>query len=1005
MRRRLSVLVSLCLAVTACSSSDDDAATEPPATTTGGDDEQANVEGSAQEDDPDTRGAADEIDDAIGAETVAVDDTPPARPVGPALPGLLDTTDEPFPADDAVRTGTLDNGLRYYVRANDNPGGKAELRLAIKAGSVNELGPTTGLAHFAEHMLFNGTEAFPKNELIATLRSFGASFGADVNAYTSFDETVYQLNVPNDPQTLELGLTVLQQWLSFATIDPEQVEAERGVVQDEWRVRTQTTRGRLFSIAEQMYLADTPYGGRSPIGTEESIMSMSTEELRTFYDAWYRPDNAAVIVVGEIDVGEIVADIERLFGPAEPRSEALPDRPDVSYPLDDEPAFALHADPDQQTVDVEVTLPLPAIDGNGTAARRASTIDRIIYDALIRRLEQDIAAGRAPFDEIVRGGNSFVATLDAPALFAITDAERATDALQALLDEYERAGRFGFGDDEVDVAKQALQSGYDTEFDGRDSTQDAVYADDYVAHFLRGRPYPSVADEYEVLTAELAAITPQAVDERFRARWLNTWPHVIISAPEAVAEQMPGQAEVLEAITALPARDIEPRAAERELPDALMARPDPVAPESVVQLVDDPTSFFDPIEVAFPNGLAVRVTTNEIIEGQVFFQARSPGGSSLVADDDVVDALYAPDVVTSGGVADFNQAELAEIVASEDVEIGAWITPYLENFSGRAATADLEVLFQLIHLYMTQPRFDPVALGQVQRQEQPVIDDPTSDPARTADDAYVDTRYPGELRYATLPEPGEFATLDLDGVERVWTDRFGDADGWVFAFAGDVDVDDVIELSSAYLATVPSDGRSETWLDVEDPPPATVVETTRRAGTGDTASVTLLFTSPIDDVDGRLRATKDVVTEVLDARLTDVIREELGETYSPRAVTYITTDPDPVIETFVRVTGAPDRVEAIADLVTAEFAQLGAEGPSGQEFTNAFAQVEESYNLVNNGQFIREMLDDAVAPRLDLDDYLTEFFELQDVTADAVRRYVGEHISPDEYIQVVVLPR
>ena len=461
-----------------------------------------------------------------------------------ALPGLLDTTDDPIPNDPAVRTGTLDNGLRYFVRANDNPGGKAELRLAVNAGSVDEFGASTGTAHFVEHMLFNGTELFPENELIDVLRSFGAEFGADINAYTSFDETVYSLTVPNAPQSLEAGLTVLEQWLSHASFDPAQVIAERGVVLDEWRVRTQSTEGRLFDVAERLFLAGSAYEGRAPIGTDESISNMTETELREFYDAWYRPDNTAVVVVGDIDVDDVEADLQRLFGPAIARGDAVAPV-DVEFGLDIDPEFGLLADPDQRTVDVEVTLPLPAFRGAGTAAWRLDLTDRIVEDVLVRRLDQDLAADRAPFDRISPGTNSFVASLDAPSLYSSTDAARVDDTLQALLDEYARADRFGFTATEVEVAKRALRAGYESLYAGRDSAQDAAFADEYVDHFLTGSPYPSIADEYDISLAILDGITADAVDLRFRARWDNSAPHVIVSAPEAVVDEMPSDDEVL----------------------------------------------------------------------------------------------------------------------------------------------------------------------------------------------------------------------------------------------------------------------------------------------------------------------------------------------------------------------------------------------------------------------------------------------------------------------------
>ena len=987
MRRRGGFLLVCALAVAACSSGDDGASPTTTTVTDGGGTDDGGTDGTGPGRTTDTTG------------TDGVD------PEAPELPGLLDTADEAIPNDESVRTGVLDNGLTYYVRENDNPGSKADVRLAIKAGSVDEWSDETGVAHFVEHMLFNGTERFPENELIDTLRSFGAAFGADVNAYTAFDETVYTLTVPNADESVELGLTVLEQWLSHALFDESQVVAERGVVLDEWRVRTQSTQGRLFDVAEAMYLAETPYADRAPIGDQGSIESMPQTVLRAFYDRWYRPDNAAIIVVGDIDVDEIVADLERLFGPATVPAEALPARDDTSFDVDLDPAFGLHADPDQQTVDVEVTLPLPAVQGSGTLALRTGLIDDMIYDALVRRLKNDLAAGLAPFDVVTRGSNSFVESLDAPALYTFTDADRVTDTLVALLDEYERAYRFGFTEQETDLARDTLRSYYDSRYEGRESNQDSDYADTLVGAFLDGASYPSIADEYAIVTSILDAVTPEAMARRFQARWANSAPHVIISTPEGVADRMPTEAEVLGLIAATPDRPLDARGQQRDLPDALMERPESQAPLTIESVLPQGDSLFDPVRVVFPNGVTVILNSNGIVEGQVFYQAASPGGSSLVDDADVVDALYAADVVTASGVADFNDAEAAQITAGSDAVVAAWIDPYLDHFAGSAAVADLEVLFQKLHLSMTQPRFDPIALDQLRNRVGPLVADPASNASAAGDDAIRDLRYPDELRYASLPTPEQFDTLDLDGIERVWRDRYGDASDWVFVFAGDIDIDAVIDLAGSYLGTLPGSGATESWIDVEDPPPAGVAAAEVVAGTGDTASLTMLFTSPVDDIDAELRVTADVATELIRARLTDVIREELGESYSPSAVSYVTTDPDPAVETYVFVTGSPGRVGSIAELVVAELDELGTDGPSDQEFFNAFAQVDEALNFVNNVTFVQELLDAELHPARELDDYLFEYAELRSITADRVRSYIDTHMPPDRYIEVTVVPR
>ncbi len=950
-----------------------------------------------------TEGSAVPIDPGgVGTGAAGADRSAPL-----ALPGLLDASDEPIPNDDRVRTGTLDNGLTYYVRENDRPGGRVDLRLAIRAGSVNETGADTGVAHFVEHMLFNGTEQFPENELIDVLRGFGASFGADVNAYTSYDETVYMLEVPNDDESFGTAMSVLEQWLSHATFDPAQVEAERGVILDEWRQSTQTTDGRRFDVVEGLYLAGSAYAGRDPIGTDTSIQSVPQAELRQFYDDWYRPDNAAVIVVGDIDADDVVDDIEDLFGPATARTPNMPGRPDNAFTVDAEPAFALHADPDQTSVDIEVALPIPATTGTGTAALRAQLLDQIAYAALVRRLDQDVSAGIASFDGIDETSNSVVDSLDAPALFAFADADRAGAALQAVLDEYARADRHGFTDAEVVVAKSTVQSGLDAAYEGRSSKPDPEFADEYVEHFVRGAPYPAVGDAYEPMTAVIGAVTPAAIEARFRARWANSAPHVVISAPATSvrAGLLPTEDDVLGMIAALDARQLQPRAPGRDLPDELTARPQPVEPVSVGALFDQADDYFDPVEIVFPNGARVLAVSNDIVDGQIVFQAVSPGGTSLVDDADVVDALFGTGVVLGSGVGDFNASELDELLADRDLDLNAWMTPYTDNFYGTVGTDDVEVLLQLVHLSMTRPRFDPVALGNVQRFQQPIVADPGSEPDTAGYDALVDARYGNELRYTSLPSVDEFASLDLDGIERVWRDRYGDAGDWVFVFAGDLDVDELRDLAASYVGTLPGSGQVETWIDVEPAPPQGVVERTVQAGTGQSASITLLFTSPVATVDGTLRANIDVATEVLNTRLGDVVREQLGESYSPSAFTYVRNDPDPVVETYVYVTGAPDRIEAVGDLVVREFADLAANGPGEREFDGAYAQVREDHEFIDNETFVDELVNDAIWPTRSIDEYFDEYTALDAVDAASTQAFIAEHVPADRYVAVAVQPR
>ncbi len=366
-------------------------------------------------------------------------------PVGP--PGTIEAPDptglpELGDGDPDTATGTLDNGLRYLVRSNDNPGGKVELRLVVDAGSGLEDEDQVGGAHFLEHMLFNGTERFPKNELVDVLRSFGAAFGADINASTSFDETVYTLNVPDTPDAVGAALDILEEWLSSATLDPADVDAERGIVLDEWRARVQTSNGRIFDRFADFLLAGSAYEGHLPIGGRDAIENITPEALRRFYDDWYRPDNAAVIVVGDIDADAIEEEIETRFSAVTSRGTD-PERIDLAVVPGDAARVEIVDDPDLAEGFVSLSLPLPVVVTSLEADAQRSILDDLALDIVVTRLDNDALRGEAPFERASAGSSSFVRLLSAPEVNVDVDGASVEASIQAVVDEFERVARFG----------------------------------------------------------------------------------------------------------------------------------------------------------------------------------------------------------------------------------------------------------------------------------------------------------------------------------------------------------------------------------------------------------------------------------------------------------------------------------------------------------------------------------------------------------------------------------
>ncbi|MFK8024639.1 MAG: M16 family metallopeptidase, partial [Ilumatobacter sp.] len=497
------------------------------------------------------------------------------EPIGP--PG---TTQPPDPTglpeldgkDPNTVDAVLDNGLRYLVRQNDNPGGKVELRLVIDAGSGLEDDDQVGGAHFLEHMLFNGTERFPKNELIDVLRSFGAAFGADVNASTSYDETVYTLNVPDDAEAVDTALDILEEWLTAATIAPDDVEAERGIILDEYRGRQLTSNGRLIDRRTSFFLDGTAYEGHLPIGGQQAIESITADALRRFYDDWYRPDNASVIVVGDIDVDRIVDGIESRFADVEPRSDS-PERVVLEVNPSTDTRVDVFDDPDLAEGFVHVVLPRAVEAVSLEADSQNSILERLAFDIVATRLDNDALRGEAPFERASAGGSSFVRQLSAPQIGVDVDGASVASAVEAVLDEFERVARFGVTPAELERAIGARRSAAQRNLDGRMSRQDASFADEYTRHVLEGEWYVTAQREFEFTNAVLDRATVETVAYTISDRYRSVGAHVFVAVPEREAVDVASPDAIAALVDGAPDRDLEPRPAEAEVGDSLMDRP------------------------------------------------------------------------------------------------------------------------------------------------------------------------------------------------------------------------------------------------------------------------------------------------------------------------------------------------------------------------------------------------------------------------------------------------
>lgn len=908
--------------------------------------------------------------------------------------------DAPIPLDSHTRILTLDNGLTVYLRHNDRPGVSAELRLVINAGSAQESADQAGVAHFLEHMMFNGTHQFPKNELVAVLRGFGMQFGADINAYTSYDETVYELTVPtDDEQNMPTGLDVLAQWLSAATLLETDVTDERGVVLDEWRVREQTFDGRAGDAYQDMYLAGSGYDGRAPIGNDAAIEAMQPAPLRAFYDTWYRPDNAAVMVVGDIDVAEVETMIHERFDGLTARGDT-PAHDDIPVGPFTAPVATVVADPDTLAASAMLAFPMQSEPLATSGDIRDRVIVQLAMDMITNRLGDDVLRGDAPLRRATSSGDQIVRSLLAHGVSIDADPAAAADSIDALAVEFERVRRFGFDEVELARAIEFYRSGVQSSYDSRDTVSDGSYVSTMVDHFLTGSPLTDASYDYRTYMAMLESITPADVSDAFVALTTGSAPYLFVTVPDSLGD-VPGEADLLALLSGLADRDITPREKSEVVGDTLMARPEPVR-ETSSKDVRDLSVFVDGTRLEFANGAVVILNTTDIGKDDIAIEARSTGGLALIEPADLAAAKYATDVATGSGLGALDQVQVDTVLAGANVEMHPYISDHWDGFAGSSTAADLELAFQLMHQYIAAPRFEQHVLDVVQAADQPYIDDPLADPDFATYDALIRARYGDDPHYSLLPTAAEAEAITLDTVERTYRSRFANPADWVFVVSGDIDVDAAIDLARRYIGTLEGSAPQENHGALSPEPPTGVVDRTVRAGTGETASLSVLFTEPSSG-DASDSVLADLLTQVLTNRLTDHIREALGASYSPYAYTSVDDQPERNVQTYVNVSGAPADMDKVAKEVMADITDLATNGPTATELDDAIAAVQKDYDLFDNDS-VANMLLQRERQSARVNAVLDERAKVGSIRLRDLRAFAQRVLPSDHYIQVVQLP-
>ena len=902
----------------------------------------------------------------------------------------------PLPMDPDVTVGELENGLRYYIRQNSQPENRAELRLVVNVGSVLEEDTQLGLAHLVEHMAFNGTENFEKQELVDYLESIGMAFGPSINAYTSFDETVYMLQVPTeDPGPVATGFQILEDWAHQVSFEPEEIDKERGVVIEEWRLG----RGAGARIQDQQFpimFTDSRYAERLPIGKVEVLQNFPHEELTRFYNTWYRADLMAVVAVGDFDPAEIEQLIQTHFNRM-PVPETPLERPYFDVPDHTETYYAIASDPEATGSQVGVLALQDPREVTTVGDYRQALVDVLVSSMMNNRLQELTQQADPPFVAAFSGQGEFVRAKSAFQILALVQEDGHARGLEALFVEAERAARHGFTDGELERQKLDLVRGLELTFNDRENQESLQFASEYINHFLQGNAIPGIEFEYMAAQALMQTIDLDLVNEAARANLDQANRVVLANAIDKPGLTTPSQTDFEQVFAGVTSMEIEPYV-DTTLDEPLV--PEPPEPGSILS-----ESVIDELNMTvwtLSNGVTVWLKPTDFKEDEIALQATSPGGWSNSSLEDHQSAVIAAGLVQQGGVGAFSTIDLQKALAGKAVQVSPSIGQNTEGMSGSASPEDLETMLQLVWLYFTSPRQDETAFQAFMAQGRAVLENLGSNPMAAFADTFSVTMAQGHPRSRPL-SVAVLDEIDLKTGVDFYRERFADASDFTFVFVGAIDLDIMRPLAEQYLGSLPKIERVDSHVDLDIDPPDAHIQKTVRAGVEPQSQTIMAFSGPFDYT-AQNRVGMRVMAQALEIRLRERMREDLGGTYGVGVTGGYEQIPEESYTVTVAFGSDPLRSEELRGVVFEELRKLQVEGPS-QEDVDKVVEGERRARETNvrlNPYWAAQLIGAKASgqdPRFLLDTTTIDAVTMESIQEDA-RRYLNE----DRVVIVTLLP-
>ena len=719
----------------------------------------------------------------------------------------------PIPIDPNVRIGKLDNGLTYYIRHNELPENRADFYIAQKVGSILEEENQRGLAHFLEHMCFNGTTNFPGKGIINWLETIGVRFGENLNAYTSIDETVYNIN--NVPVTrdgiVDSCLLILHDWANDLTLDPKEIDNERGVIHEEWR----TGQGAMMRMYEQALpkaFEGSKYGHRLPIGTIEVIDNFPYQALRDYYEKWYRPDQQGIVVVGDIDVDKVEAKIKEIFSPIEMPANAA-ERVYEQVPDNKEPIITIAKDKEQPTTMIYIWHKHPATpnEAKGQLSYLVQNYMLSMIESMLNaRLEELRQGANPPFINAGSGNNDFLLakTVEAFAGIAISKDDGIPTALATLIREIERARKFGFTASEYARAKADYLRGLESAYNERDKMKNNQYVQEYVRHFIDNEPIPGIETEYALMNQLAPNIPVEAINSILPQLIKDENIVINIFGPDKEGMVYPTEAEILDILNKTKAEEIT--AYVDKVSDEPLMKETPKAGK-IVKTEEGP---FGSTALTLSNGVRVVVKNTDFKADEIRMRAFSPGGTSVFGTKEALQIKMLNAVAGLGGLGNFSNVDLEKVLAGKKASINASVSDLSEGLNGSCSPKDLETMLQLVYLSFTAPRMDNDAFESFKQRTKAALANQEADPSMALTDTLQREMY-GNHPMAGRVKADMIDQTDYNRIMEMYKDRFMEAGDFTFLFVGNINLEEAKPLIETYLGGLPTINRKENYQDIK----------------------------------------------------------------------------------------------------------------------------------------------------------------------------------------------